>query len=322
MTAPREIQFPGWWESTFTRDETAVRPRESGSALIMGLYGDLRDAFAGHSIAEVAEYWYDDARGRLTRLIDKVVEVVNSRVDDARQNLPRIERAKAEHDRAEKAMTAGRNAELRAELEREVATARNGYHHLVEDYESAVSDVERLQGLTTELYELLVALEEARPPDAEVPADPAPANPADTDLGSKVLAEGQVGRAQRPHETTFTPVSSCLTVVVTTTRKDGAEFSTGAHLSLAPADGGYASDEILDAFVALFGPGEQIIDCVVDGDAGSWCEEFLTKSQWTRGGERNYSDEELARLPPGDIRGLFHYRVHQAVGADDAIYDI
>jgi hypothetical protein len=311
MTEPREIQFPGWWESTFTRDENAVKPRESGSALIMGLYGDLRDAFAGHSIAEVAEYWYDDARGRLTRLIDKVVEVVNSRVDDARQSLPRIERAKAEHDRAEKAMTANRNAELRAELEREVATARNGYHHLVEDYESAVGDVERLQGLTTELYELLVALEEARPPYAEVPA------PAHADLGSKVLAEGQVGRAQRPHEITFTPVSSCLTVVVTTTRKDGAEFSTGAHLSLMPADGGYASDEILDAFVALFGSGEEVLDCVVAGDEGSWSEEFLKKSQWSRDGEPNYSDDELARLPPGDIRGMFWYRAHQAVGADD-----
>lgn len=318
MTQPREIQFPGWWESTFTRDENAVKSFESGSTLVMGRYAELRDTFAGHSIAEVAEQWYDDARSGLTRLIDTVVRVVQDRTDDARRSIPRAERAKAAYDRAEKAKTANRNSELSAELEQEAAAARSGYDHLVRDYDSAVGDVQRLEGLTTELYELLTALDDARARYVPVPAGPASADPDREAPGTESiqLAEGEVGRVTDPGEITFTPVSSCLTVVVTTTTPTGATIRTGAHLSLMPTADGYASDEILDAFVKKFNPDETYIDCELEGDLGSWSEAYLEKPLWNRDGTANYSAEEIEKLPAGDIRGMFLFRLNDVCKMD------
>lgn len=108
------------------------------------------------------------------------------------------------------------------------------------------------------------------------------------------LSEGQVGRTS--DDITFTPVTSCFTVVV---KLRGGE-QAGAHLSLMPSSDPDAlpSDQVIPALLSEI-DGSQIEEVTFGGYGDMWSPAYLGKSQISASGDFNYTQTDVEGLEHG-----------------------
>lgn len=113
------------------------------------------------------------------------------------------------------------------------------------------------------------------------------------------LEEGQVGREAGAGSITFSAVTSCVTVLVTVENK-GSMFCVGAHLSLMKKGANYASNEIMQPFLNLFEPGDEIKKVLISGEGGLWSSDFITnKPLYDPHGNQQYSQGQYDALTKG-----------------------
>lgn len=114
------------------------------------------------------------------------------------------------------------------------------------------------------------------------------------------LAEGQVGRFDGHGAVEFTPVTSCLTVVIELTDEHNQPYSVAAHFSLGQVAGGYSSTELYEAIGEHISDGSTLHRCIIGGYVKDWAPEFLTdRPLIAADGTYTYSQGALMDLSRG-----------------------